>query len=68
MQLFNYRVRLRFTVWRFLLAMACFCLVLGMIHDAQYTKQGEIPWSFAVGALIVSLPLAAMLIAPWGQT
>jgi hypothetical protein len=60
----RYRVRLRFTVWRLLAAVACFGLVLGMIHDAEYTKQGEVLWSLIVGGAIFYLLLAALIAVP----
>jgi hypothetical protein len=64
MQSTRYHVRLRFTVWRLLAAIACFGLVLGMIHDAVYTKEGEVLWSLVVGGAILYLFLAAMIVVP----
>ena len=58
------RIRLRFTVWRFLLAMACFCLVLGMIHDVERTKDDELGWSLIIGGLILSPFLAVLYAMP----
>jgi hypothetical protein len=60
----RFRVRLRFTVWRLLAAIACFGLVLGMIHDAAYTKDEEIPRSLVVGMAILYLLLAAIIAVP----
>ena len=60
----RYRVRLSFTVWRLMAAMACFCLVLGMIHDAEHTKKDEMGWSLVVAAVIFYLFLGALIVVP----
>jgi hypothetical protein len=59
----RYRVRVRFTVRRLIAAVACFGLVLGLVHDAGSVDdwEKEIPWSLVAGALIFCLLSAAAI-------
>ena len=44
----RYRVRVSFTMWRLMAAMACFCVVMGLIHDAEYTEPDDIGWTLII--------------------
>jgi hypothetical protein len=52
----RYRIRLRFTVWRLLAAIACFGIVLALIHDAANAEQaGATPLAIAACLLAIAL-------------
>jgi hypothetical protein len=59
----RYRVRMRFTVRRLMVALICFGLAFGVMHDAMYVnvEAGEIPWA-SVACTVVSSLLAFALI------
>jgi hypothetical protein len=57
----RYRVRVRFAVWRLMSAVACFSLVLGLVHDAVIDWEKEVPWSVMAAWLVFCLLVAAMI-------
>jgi len=60
----RYRVRVRFTVWRMMAAVACLGLVLGLVHEAVYDdgRTDGIPLAAWAWLLVFGVCLLAAVI------